>query len=79
MGYKKTMKDEKNKMINWQSKRMNEINKICSAKPSAADCFIDEVNDIYESKANSYEEFVIEQEEKRAKYMPQLIKEWRKT
>ena len=72
------MKDEKNKMTSWQSKRIDEINKICSAKPSAADCFIDEVNDIYESKADSFDEFVIEQEEKRAKYMPQLIKEWRK-
>lgn len=72
------MKDEKNKMTSWQSKRIDEINKICSAKPSAADCFIDEVNDIYESKADSYESFKQEQEEKRAKYMPQLIKEWRK-
>ena len=70
-----TMKDEKNKITNWQNKRINEINKICSAKPGVVDCFIDEVNDIHESKADSYEEFVIEQEEKRAKYMPQLIKE----
>ena len=73
-----TMKDEKNKITNWQNKRINEINKICSAKPSAVDCFIDEVNDIYESKADSYKSFKQEQEEKRAKYMPQLIKEWRK-
>ena len=72
------MKDEKNKTISWQSKRRDEINKICSAKPSAADCFIDEVNDIYESKADSYDEFVTEQEEKKAKYMPQIIKKWRK-
>ena len=71
-----TMKNKKQKE-NWQSKRIDEINKICSAKPSAADCFIDEVNDIYESKADSYESFKQEQEEKRAKYMPQLIKEWR--
>ncbi len=72
-----TMKDEKNKTISWQSKRIDEINKICSAKPSAADCFIDEVNDIYESKADSYESFKQEQEEKKAKYMPQIIKKWR--
>jgi hypothetical protein len=65
-------------MENWQSKRIDEINKICSTKPGVADCFIDEVNDIYESKADSYEIFKQEQEEKRAKYMPQLIKEWRK-
>ena len=72
------MKDEKNKMISWQDKRINEINKICSAQPAAADGFIDEVYAIYyETKADSYEEFVKEQEEKRAKYMPQLIKEWR--
>ena len=66
------------KMTSWQSKRIDEINKICSAKPSAVDCFIDEVNDIYESKADSYDEFVTEQEEKKAKYMQQLIEEWRK-
>ena len=73
------MKDEKNKMISWQDKRINEINKICSSQPAAADGFIDEVYAIYyETKADSYEEFVKEQEEKRAKYMPQLIKEWRK-
>tara|TARA_R110002073_G_scaffold77479_1_gene187632 strand:+ start:293 stop:520 length:228 start_codon:yes stop_codon:yes gene_type:complete len=72
------MKDEKNKMISWQDKRINEINKICSAQPAAADGFIDEVYAIYyETKADSYEEFVKEQEEKRAKYIPQLIKEWR--
>jgi hypothetical protein len=72
------MKDEKNKMISWQDKRINEINKICSAQPGAADGFIDEVYAIYyETKADSYEEFVKEQEEKRAKYIPQLIKEWR--
>jgi len=72
------MKDEKNKTISWQDKRINEINKICSVRPGAADCFIDEVHGIYESKADSYESFKQEQEEKRAKYMPQLIKEWRK-
>jgi len=71
------MKDEKNKTISWQDKRINEINKICRTKPGVADCFIDEVNDIYESKADSYDEFVTEQEEKKAKYMPQLIEEWR--
>ena len=67
------MKDE-----NWQDKRINEINETCSTKPGVAENFIDEVNDIYESKADSYDEFVIEQEEKKAKYMPQLIEEWRK-
>mgnify|MGYP001351871962 FL=1 len=64
-------------MKNWQSKRIDEINKLCNIKPRVADCFIDEVNDIYESKADSYEIFKQEQEEKKAKYMPQLIKEWR--
>jgi len=72
------MKDEKNKTISWQSKRINEINKICSTKPVVADCFIEEVYSIYESKADSYESFKQEEEEKRAKYMPQLIEEWRK-
>jgi len=65
-------------MTSWQSKRIDEINKICRTKPRAADCFIEEVYSIYESKADSYESFKQEQEEKRAKYMPQLIKEWRK-
>tara|TARA_R100001163_G_C5023538_1_gene165712 strand:+ start:687 stop:923 length:237 start_codon:yes stop_codon:yes gene_type:complete len=76
---KKTMKDEKNKTISWQDKRINEINKICKSRPAFAENFIEEVYAIYyETKADSYEEFVKEQEEKRAKYMPQLIKEWRK-
>jgi len=65
-------------MENWQDKRINEINETCSSKPGVAENFIDEVNDIYESKADSYNEFVTEQEEKKAKYMPQIIKEWRK-
>ena len=65
-------------MTSWQSKRIDEINKICRTKPRAADCFIEEVYSIYESKADSYESFKQEQEEKRAKYMPQLIEEWRK-
>ena len=64
-------------MTSWQDKRINEINKICSTKPRVAECFIEEVHDIYESKAKSYEDFKKEQEEKKAKYMPQLIKEWR--
>ena len=51
-------------MKNWQSKRIDEINKLCNIKPRVADCFIDEVNDIYESKADSYEIFKQEQEEK---------------
>ena len=69
-----TMKDE-----NWQDKRINEINKICSSRPAFAENFIEEVYAIYyETKADSYDEFVIEQEEKKAKYETKLIKEWRK-
>lgn len=74
---KKTMKDEKNKTISWQNKRINEINKICSSRPGASDGFIEEVYDIYQSKADSYDEFVIEQKEKEAKYMSRYIKELR--
>ena len=71
------MKDEKNKTISWQDKRINEINKICSSRPGASDGFIEEVYDIYQSKADSYDEFVIEQKEKEAKYMSRYIKELR--
>jgi hypothetical protein len=74
---KKTMKDEKNKTISWQNKRINEINKICSSRPGASDGFIEEVYDIYQSKADSYDEFVIEQKEKEAKYVSRYIKELR--
>jgi hypothetical protein len=74
---KKTMKDEKNKTISWQNKRINEINKICSSRPGASDGFIEEVYDIYQSKADSYDEFVIEQKEKEAKYVSRYIKEVR--
>ena len=71
------MKDEKNKTISWKDKRINEINKICSARPGAAECFIDEVHGIYESEAKSYEDFQKEQEEKKGKYEKKEIKEWR--
>ena len=71
------MKDEKNKTISWQNKRINEINKICSSRPGASDGFIEEVYDIYQSKADSYDEFVIEQKEKEAKYVSRYIKELR--
>ena len=71
------MKDEKNKTISWKDKRINEINKICSARPAAAECFIEEVHGIYESKAKSYADFQKEQEEKKGKYERKEIKEWR--
>jgi hypothetical protein len=64
-------------MTSWQDKRINEINKMCKSGSAVAENFIEEVYDIYQSKADSYESFKQEQEEKRAKYMPQLIKEWR--
>jgi len=63
---------------NWQDKRINQINKMCKSRSAVAENFIEEVYSIYESKADSYESFKQEQEEKKAKYMPQLIKEWRK-
>ena len=66
------MKDE-----NWKNKRIKEIDNICKGNKDCHENFIDEAKDIYESKADSYDEFVTEQEEKKAKYMPQLIEEWR--
>ena len=77
MGYKRTMKDE-NKMTSWQDKRINEINKMCKSRSAVVENFIEEVYDIYQSKADSYDEFVIEQKEKEAKYVSRYIKEWRK-
>ena len=71
------MKDEKNKTISWQDKRINEINKMCKFRAAVAENFIEEVYDIYQSKADSYDEFVIEQKEKEAKYMSRYIKELR--
>ena len=62
----------------WKDKRISEIDTICKGSKDCHENFIDEVKNIYESKADSFDEFVIEQEEKKAKYMPQLIKEWRK-
>ena len=64
-------------MTSWQDKRINEINKMCKSRSAVAENFIEEVYSIYESKADSYESFKQEEEEKRAKYMPKLIKEWR--
>ena len=68
-----TMKDE-----NWQDKRIKEIDNICKGSKDCHENFVDEVYNIYESKADSYDEFVTEQEEKKAKYETKLIKEWRK-
>ena len=59
--------------MNWKDKRINEINKICSARPGAAECFIEEVHGIYESKAKSYADFQEEQEEKKSKYERKAI------
>ena len=64
-------------MTSWQDKRINEINKICKSRSAVAENFIEEVYDIYQSKADSYEEFVKEQEEKKAKYVSRYIKELR--
>ena len=72
-----TMKDEKNKTISWQDKRINEINKMCKSRSAVAENFIDEVHEIYESKAKSYKDFKEEQEEKKDKYERKEIKEWR--
>ena len=67
------MKDE-----NWKNKRIKEIDNICKGNKDCHENFIDEAKDIYESKADSYDEFVIEQKEKEAKYVSRYIKEWRK-
>ena len=64
-------------MTSWQDKRINEINKMCKSRSAVAENFIEEVYDIYQSKADSYEEFVKEQEEKKAKYVSRYIKELR--
>lgn len=50
--------------MNWQDKRIDEINKICKSKAAVAENFIEEVYSIYKSKADSYKNFVIEQKEK---------------
>ena len=51
-------------MTSWQDKRINEINKMCKSRSAVVENFIEEVYDIYQSKADSYDEFVIEQKEK---------------
>ena len=50
---------------------------MCKSRSAVAENFIEEVYDIYQSKADSYEEFVKEQEEKKAKYVSRYIKELR--
>tara|TARA_R100001129_G_C5222521_1_gene220109 strand:- start:318 stop:569 length:252 start_codon:yes stop_codon:yes gene_type:complete len=77
------MKDEKNKITSWQDKRINEINRISKEKryPSSdINPYFDEVQNIYVSKANTYEDFVLEQKEKtKEKEKESLInrKKWR--
>ena len=63
-----------NNMTSWQDKRINEINKLCRGSRSCHANFADEVYDIYQSKANSYEQFVKEQSAKKAKHETKLIK-----
>ena len=58
---------ERNKMTSWQDKRIREINRISKEKryPSSdINHYFDEVQDIYVSKANTYEDFVIQQKQK---------------
>ena len=74
---------ERNKMTSWQDKRIREINRISKEKryPSSdINPYFDEVQDIYVSKANTYEDFVIEQKEKakeREKESLINIEKWR--
>ena len=41
------------------------------------DLLIDEYHDIQTTNADSFEKFREDQEERKAKYMPQLIQQWR--
>ena len=47
-------------------------------KGTPPEMLIDEWNDILDSNANQYEEFVEQREEKMRKHMIPIIKEWRK-
>ncbi len=46
-------------------------------KGTPPEMLIDEWNDILDSNANQYEEFVEQREEKMRKHMIPIIKEWR--
>ena len=60
----------------WKTRRLEQLQKMVK-KGTPPEMLIDEWNDILDSNANQYEEFVEQREEKMRKHMISVIKEWR--
>ena len=62
--------------INWKDKRLKELQDIVD-NGCYPELLIDEYYDIQTTGVDSWEKFLEEQEERKLKYQPQLIKQWR--
>jgi hypothetical protein len=61
--------------MNWKDKRLKELQDMID-NGCHPELLIDEYNDIQTTGADSWEQFLEEQEERKLKYQPQLI-QWR--
>ena len=62
--------------INWKDKRLKELQDMVD-NGCRPELLIDEYYDIQTTDVDSWEKFLEEQEERKLKYQPQLIKQWR--
>ena len=61
---------------NWKDKRLKELQDMID-NGCHPELLIDEYHDIQTTGADSWEQFLEEQEERKLKYQPQLIQQWR--
>jgi hypothetical protein len=61
--------------MNWKDKRLKELQDMID-NGCNPDLLIDEYHDIQTTNADSFEKFLEDQEERKAKYMSQLIQQW---
>ena len=62
--------------MNWKDKRLKELQDMID-NGCHPEYLIDEYNEIQTTSADSWEQFLEEQEERKLKYQPQLIQQWR--
>ena len=62
--------------MNWKDKRLKELQDMID-NGCHPELLIDEYNDGVSTNADGWEQFLEEQEERKLKYQPQLIQQWR--
>ena len=62
--------------MNWKDKRLKELQDMID-NGCPPELLIDEYNDVVSTNADGWEQFLEEQEERKLKYQPQLIQQWR--